>query len=447
VGKVTVIDANTLRFEDGTQVQVAGGSDAPDLGQQARLSGAFYSCGKDAAEFLKNLIADRPVSFYAFESLQNKDPQNRSRGVCFVGETDLGMELVRNGWALALHSGMTPYEIIARSNKRGLWRGDFVLPESWRNGERLPGEALLSEVDSLDANHAEQLIFSRDGKLLAAAFGQPAVKVWRMDNRTQVLRGAHGEEQRWCRAVAFAPGDKLLASGDDGGIIKLWDVSARRLVATLVCKTDDDTSGLAFSTDGKTLLRGGRNGVHVWDVATSSEVAEWKRPDKERSGFALSHDGRLAASGYDDGAILISDAATGKELRKLVGHNRNVRALAFSSDDKVLASGDGDMQVKVWDVAAWQVRSTLKGGIGKVRSIAFSPNGRLLAAASIGGPTTLWDLGSQRELTRLVTGGFSVAFSPDGMLLATGAGDGPVKLWRVSVTEGAAPVRGLIVRF
>jgi hypothetical protein len=35
---------------------------------------------------------------------------------------------------------MTPYEIIARENNRGLWRGEFVLPERWRQGERLPGE-------------------------------------------------------------------------------------------------------------------------------------------------------------------------------------------------------------------------------------------------------------------------------------------------------------------
>ena len=45
-----------------------------------------------------------------------------------------------NGWALAHHSGMNGAEIIARENKRGLWRGQFLDPDDWRAGKRLPGE-------------------------------------------------------------------------------------------------------------------------------------------------------------------------------------------------------------------------------------------------------------------------------------------------------------------
>ena len=48
--------------------------------------------------------------------------------------------VVRNGWAFSHHSGMDAWEIIARENKRGLWRGKFIVPERWRKGERLPGE-------------------------------------------------------------------------------------------------------------------------------------------------------------------------------------------------------------------------------------------------------------------------------------------------------------------
>jgi endonuclease YncB( thermonuclease family) len=48
--------------------------------------------------------------------------------------------MVRHGWALSHHSAMEPWEVIARENKRGMWRGKFVGPERWRKGERLPGE-------------------------------------------------------------------------------------------------------------------------------------------------------------------------------------------------------------------------------------------------------------------------------------------------------------------
>jgi endonuclease YncB( thermonuclease family) len=61
-------------------------------------------------------------------------------GSCFVGETNLEIEMVRNGWALSGHSRMDAWEIIARENKRGLWRGKFIAPKRWRKGERLSGE-------------------------------------------------------------------------------------------------------------------------------------------------------------------------------------------------------------------------------------------------------------------------------------------------------------------
>jgi endonuclease YncB( thermonuclease family) len=145
-GKVTVDDANTLRFADGTRVTTCGTMDAPDLAQRALFGDKLYACGQDAANFLKKLIDDRPVSFYAFAGGNDRDDSKRVRGVCFVGETNLGEEMVRNGWALAHHSGMTVYEILARENKRGLWRGPFILPDLWRKGERLPAEAADSEA-------------------------------------------------------------------------------------------------------------------------------------------------------------------------------------------------------------------------------------------------------------------------------------------------------------
>ncbi len=138
-GRVRVLDAHTLVYEDGTKVNINGGMDAPDLGQQGLIGDALYPCGKEAAAFLKKLIGDRPVTCYS----DADDPINAKklgRADAFVEETNLNVEMVRNGWAMAHHSGMAAWEVIARDNKRGLWRGKFVFPEKWRKGERLPQE-------------------------------------------------------------------------------------------------------------------------------------------------------------------------------------------------------------------------------------------------------------------------------------------------------------------
>src|SRR5262249_1105724 len=55
-GRVKVLDAHTLLFEDGTEVNINGGMDAPDLGQQGLIGDTLYPCGKEAAAFLEQLI-------------------------------------------------------------------------------------------------------------------------------------------------------------------------------------------------------------------------------------------------------------------------------------------------------------------------------------------------------------------------------------------------------
>jgi endonuclease YncB( thermonuclease family) len=136
-GRVKVLDAHTLLYGDGTEVDLNGGMDAPELAQTGLIGDKVYPCGQEAADFLKQLIGDKPVTCYADA---DHDGKRIRQADAFVGETNLNIEMVRNGWAMAHHSGMAAWEAMARENKRGLWRGTFVFPERWRKGERLPQE-------------------------------------------------------------------------------------------------------------------------------------------------------------------------------------------------------------------------------------------------------------------------------------------------------------------
>src|SRR5262245_22196576 len=139
-GKVKVLDSHTLAFDDGTRVELNGGIDGPELEQFGLVGDVLYPCGREAAEFLKKLIGDQPVVCY-LESDRGAKP----RADAYIGETRLDVEMVRGGWAISHHSGTESWEIIARQNKRGLWRGVFVEPEKWRKGERLPEEPGASD--------------------------------------------------------------------------------------------------------------------------------------------------------------------------------------------------------------------------------------------------------------------------------------------------------------
>jgi endonuclease YncB( thermonuclease family) len=137
-GKAAVIDARTLVFGDGTEIDL--GIDVPEPEQKGMIGDTFYPAGQEAAEFLKKFIGDQSVTCLVSPNAQEHRQGKRMGGACFVGESHLGFTMIQNGWAMPGHSSMAPLEIIARENKRGLWRGKFVRPDRWREGERLPGE-------------------------------------------------------------------------------------------------------------------------------------------------------------------------------------------------------------------------------------------------------------------------------------------------------------------
>jgi endonuclease YncB( thermonuclease family) len=132
-GLVKVIDARTLEYADGTRIEL--GYVTPAIDQLAQRSGEFYPAGREAADFVRRLIGDRPVRCSAPASERPPGPW-----VAYVGDTNLERALVVNGWALANHSSLQADEVIAREQQRGLWRGDFIKPWDWQAGVRLAGE-------------------------------------------------------------------------------------------------------------------------------------------------------------------------------------------------------------------------------------------------------------------------------------------------------------------
>jgi endonuclease YncB( thermonuclease family) len=135
VGKVEVLDAHTLRYADGTLVELNGGMDAPDLEQLAAVGDGLYPWGEQAADFLRKWIGSQVVTCHVEGRRDEK-----FRGACFVDETLLEAEMVRHGWAVSHHTAMDGFEMFASEGRRGVWRGRFMRPEDWRKGDRLPGE-------------------------------------------------------------------------------------------------------------------------------------------------------------------------------------------------------------------------------------------------------------------------------------------------------------------
>ncbi len=151
----------------------------------------------------------------------------------------------------------------------------------------------------------------------------------------------------------------------------------------------------------------------------------------------FSPDGKLIATGSEDGTAKIWEAVTGKELFTVQASTwRGVNSIAFSPDGKLFATADADKTARVWDVASGSEILTLNGHSDRVQSVAFSPDGTRLATTSNDGTIRLWDALTGKELLVLheEDGGeeiYWVDFNSDGSKIVTAA---------VTANEGWASV-------
>ena len=144
-GRVRVVDGDSLALA-GERIRLHG-IDAPESAQTCRASGARWRCGERATRGLREHIGGRTVTCEE----RDVDRYGRIVAVCRAGGEDLNAWMVERGFALAYRRYSRAYvdeEAAARSARRGLWRGDFVAPWDWRQGERLAGTATRSVQDS-----------------------------------------------------------------------------------------------------------------------------------------------------------------------------------------------------------------------------------------------------------------------------------------------------------
>jgi WD40 repeat protein len=264
----------------------------------------------------------------------------------------------------------------------------------------------------------------------APATAGGGIKVDTLD-KLDVIDSLMGHADR-VYGLGFSSDGRLLASGSRDGTIRVWDVASRQELITLVA--DGDWDVFFAPEDGHVASTNGT----LWAVASGEEVRSF---DVQGGRAAFSPDGASMASAGYNAPIQLWDLKTGRIGKTLAGHTDRVFGLAFSTDSARLASGSGigpsdvsDYTVKIWDLESGLELHTLQGHSGDIYAVAFSPDSRLVASASTNYTVRLWDV-ERGELVHTMwhsDGLWAVGFSPDGELLALGGVDCRVRLWDVA---------------
>ncbi len=243
-------------------------------------------------------------------------------------------------------------------------------------------------------------------------------------------------------AIAVGPDGRLMASAFGGGPdVILWDAASGDEVSTLLGHTAP-VRALAFSLDGRLLASGGDDGmVVVWDVTTGEDLQNLPGHPVGLSALAFNADGTLLASGSIDGTVVIWSLETGEPLQ-IIGPpsiDARVGALAFSPDGAQLivarTSTPEQGQVLFYDVAQGEESEAFNVAAAPVEALAFLPGSPIIAAGSSDGGIAFWDAGAQAEISTLqptFNGVLALAVNPAATLLITGDETGRVTVYRIT---------------
>jgi WD40 repeat protein len=259
---------------------------------------------------------------------------------------------------------------------------------------------------------------------------------------------------RWlARAVSINP------FGQQPSIeLRTWDTDSGKLLPGPGTR-EGTLAWWGWSSDGQRLaVLDNRGQAMVWDAADPSKAtvlgASRFRPDQIVA-TAWSPDGKVLATGSQEGVIKLRTASAGSSVITLRGHTARIRCLVWTRASQRLASADADGLVKVWDPASAKELMQLRfearlfhqqpPGVYDTDSqvpvnLSWSPEGDHLAVGGDDGVIHSYETVSQRE-TPILHGHeapVSVAWSPDGRRLASTPieggrwarpGTGVVRVW------------------
>ncbi|GBB92887.1 hypothetical protein RclHR1_04640024 [Rhizophagus clarus] len=187
--------------------------------------------------------------------------------------------------------------------------------------------------------------------------------------------------------------ETTLATGDDNGIIKLWDIRNGNEIMKY-SEHLDFISDFAFRLDTKTLLSTSGDGtLSVYDIRRPDLVAMSDNQDDELLSIAVVKDGRKVVVGTQEGIVnLYTWNDWGDSSDRIIGHPQSIDTLVKINDD-LICTGSSDGIIRLVGI----LPNKFLGVIGDhddfpIECLRLSHDEILLASSSHDNTVKFWNI-------------------------------------------------------
>ena len=295
--------------------------------------------------------------------------------------------------------------------------------------------------------------FSHDGAYLSVA---TKIGFWLYDMETLAPRALWGTERGMMNVATFSHDARWIATGDQDGILKVWDTQNGQCVA----RTDwggaerrNVILHVQFSPDDQYIAASGfgHSAVYAWNTELNAPIRNFKLENPNLSDYrkegtsndrhfpiAFSPKSNLFAYVTSPETVTVSDINIGEDIAHLTGHTAPLHTLLFSPCGQYLASASLGATVQVWEIQSESLAMTPKTYEGNRVRLAYSPDETLRVADIYNDRVIIWDATQQKELDTFNTIGTTAEnarFSSDGMQFAIACWNHKIQIWQADTSD------------